>query len=79
MQAVPAAIAENVKIWAGVWAVDDAKFTREKAALEFAIRTYGSAWLAGINVGSESLYRNEIDPNNLAIKIYGMCCRDGLG
>lgn len=61
-QAVPAAIAAGVKIWAGVWNVDDAKFGREKAALEKAINQYrpASKWLAGVNVGSESLYRKEI-------------------
>ena len=31
---------------------------------------YVFRWLAGINVGSESLYRKEIDPNLLAQRIY---------
>jgi len=68
--AVPAAQAAGVKIWAGVWAVDNAKFGREKAALEAVIRQYGSGWLAGVNVGSESLYRKEISADSLAGYIY---------
>lgn len=68
--AVPAAIALKAKIWAGVWAVDANKFTAEKNALEAAIRTYGHEWLAGINVGSESLYRKEITDHALAQQIY---------
>lgn len=67
---IPAAQATNMKIWAGVWAVDQAKFNREKGALEAAILKYGTGWLLGINVGSESLYREEIDPNLLAQHIY---------
>lgn len=68
--AVPAAKAVGAKIWAGVWAVDVNKFTAEKNALEYAIRTWGSDWLAGINVGSESLYRKEITGHDLAQQIY---------
>lgn len=68
--AVPAAKAAGIKIWAGVWAVDNNKFNADKAALEAAIKLHGTSWLAGINVGSESLYRKEIDPNLLAQHIY---------
>lgn len=68
--AVPAAQAVGAKIWAGVWAVDAAKFTAEKNALEAAIRAHGSEWLAGVNVGSESLYRKEITGEQLAQQIY---------
>lgn len=70
LNAVPAAIAVRAKIWAGVWAVDVNKFTAEKKALEDAIRAYGHDWLAGINVGSESLYRKEITGHDLAQQIY---------
>ncbi|KAI5815344.1 glycoside hydrolase superfamily [Pyronema omphalodes] len=71
-RAVPAALASGVKLWVGVWNVDDAKFGREKAALESAIRAYPdtSRWLKGINVGSESLYRKEISADKLAQQIY---------
>ncbi|KAF8477583.1 glycoside hydrolase superfamily [Kalaharituber pfeilii] len=69
-RAVPAALNAGMKIWAGVWAVDNAKFEREKGALERALKQYGSKWLIGVNVGSESLYRKEIDPNLLAQYIY---------
>lgn len=70
--AVPAAIKVGVKIWAGVWAHDGEKFNREKMALEAAILKYGDAkvWLAGINVGSESLYRKEMPAWTLAERIY---------
>ncbi|KAL7272921.1 hypothetical protein RUND412_004255 [Rhizina undulata] len=70
LNAAPAAIATGMKIWAGVWNVDDAKFGREKAALESAIKQYGSSWLAGINVGSETLYRKETTAAKLAQQIY---------
>ncbi|PWW77787.1 Glycoside Hydrolase Family 17 protein [Tuber magnatum] len=68
--AVPAAKATGLKIWAGVWAVDRAKFEREKAALEQAIKDHGTDWLVGINVGSESLYRKEIHPGVLTEQIW---------
>jgi len=70
--AVPAAIKVGVKIWAGVWAHDGNKFNVEKAALESAIKSFGDAnvWLAGINVGSESLYRKEMPAWTLAERIY---------
>lgn len=70
LNAVPAAIAVRAKIWAGVWAVDANKFTVEKKALEDAIMANGHDWLAGINVGSESLYRKEITGHDLAQQIY---------
>jgi glucan endo-1,3-beta-D-glucosidase/glucan 1,3-beta-glucosidase len=68
--AVPAAKATGLKIWAGVWAVDKEKFGREKAGLEQAIRDHGTEWLVGVNVGSESLYRKEIHPGVLAEQIW---------
>jgi len=72
INAVPAAISAGVTLWVGVWNVDDAKFGREKAALEAAIKQYPdtSKWLKGINVGSESLYRKEISADKLAGQIY---------
>ncbi|RPA85053.1 glycoside hydrolase [Ascobolus immersus RN42] len=70
--AVPAALKVGMKIWAGVWAHDGNKFNAEKGALESAIKKYGDAtkWLAGINVGSESLYRKEMPAWTLAERIY---------
>lgn len=71
--AVPAAIATNTTIWAGIWPSNQAKFDAEKAALEVQLKKYqksGNKWLRGINVGSEALYRKEIDPNTLARYIY---------
>jgi len=69
--AVPAAINAGVKLWVGVWEIDDTKFGNEKAALQAAITKYGATkWLAGVNVGSEALYRKEITASDLAQKIY---------
>lgn len=67
------AINAGMMLWVGVWNVDDAKFGREKAALEAAIRAYPETtkWLKGINVGSESLYRKEVSAQKLAGQIYG--------
>lgn len=65
----------------GVWNVDDAKFGREKAALEQAMRKWPdtSKWLKGINVGSESLYRKEVTAAKLAGQIKGVCgCASGI-
>lgn len=70
MRAIPAANAAGVKLWPTVWAVPDETFNADKGALEQAIQKYGTSWLAGIIVGSESLYREEIDPNKLASMIY---------
>lgn len=72
MNAVPAALAAGVKLWVGVWEVDENKFNAEKGALEAAMRQYTppSNWLAGVNVGSEALYRKEISASDLAQKIY---------
>ena len=72
--AVPAAIATGTKLWVCVWNVDDAKFAREKAGLEAAIREYPdtSKWLQGINVGSESLYRKDVTAQKLAGQIEGL-------
>lgn len=67
---IPAAKETKTQIWAGVWAVDDAKFAAEKAALWKAVQAHGVDWLVGINVGSESLYRKEIKPEVLAERIY---------
>ena len=69
MQAAPAAIQANIKLLAGIWAVDDAHYAAEQAAFLNAVHTYGTSYLAAVSVGSESLYRKEIDPNLLASRI----------
>lgn len=72
-RAVPAAIKTGTTIWAGIWPSTPAKFNAEKAALEVQLKKYqstGNKWLRGINVGSEALYRKEINPNDLATYIY---------
>ncbi|KAI5843171.1 glycoside hydrolase superfamily [Tricharina praecox] len=70
--AVPAAKAAGVKIWVGVWNTPEDKFNAEKAALERALKAHPDTakWLAGINVGSESLYRKDVQPWRLAEQIY---------
>lgn len=59
----------GIKIWAGIWNSPD-KFGADKAALEKMIKWKGSSWLAGVIVGSESLYRKEITANALAGQIH---------
>ncbi|KAF3916562.1 hypothetical protein ABW20_dc0102553 [Dactylellina cionopaga] len=70
--AVPAALAVGgIKILVGVWAHEGGgKFGAEKAALLSAIQKYGTAWVAAVSVGSEDLYRKEINPSRLASQIY---------
>lgn len=68
-QLVPVARSLNFKIHATIWSSDD-KFGAEKGALERAMRAHGSDWLAGVTVGSEALYRNEINPHVLAERIW---------
>lgn len=72
--AAPAATQTGFKIWVGLWpgpeTAGQAKFEQEKGALEQAIKADGTGWLAGINVGSESLYRNETSPDTLASQIW---------
>jgi len=70
MKSIPAANAAGVKLWPTVWAVPHSKFEADKGALERAIRQYGTSWLKGVIVGSESMYREEISPHTLASYIY---------
>lgn len=86
--AVPAALATQTYILAGVWATDTNHFNAEKQALLSAIQQYGHSWLIGVSVGSEDLYRaqyqktNEITPSQLASQIYdvrGMLTTVGIG
>ncbi|KAF3911049.1 hypothetical protein AA313_de0203634 [Arthrobotrys entomopaga] len=68
--AVPAAQAVGFKLLVGVWATDSNHFGAEKAALLSAIQRFGTAWIAGVSVGSEDLYRKDISAQNLANQIY---------
>jgi len=68
--AVPAAVAAGIQIFAGVWTVDATHYADEKGALLAASQQYGVDWLAAISVGSESLYRDEQDAADLASQIY---------
>ena len=74
--AVPAAIATQTNILAGVWAEEGDHYSAEKGALRSAIDSYGHDWLIGVSVGSEDLYRSqsqntgETTPSTLAGQIY---------
>jgi exo-beta-1,3-glucanase (GH17 family) len=72
MSAVPAALATGVKILVGVWTQDDAHFGNEKGALLNVLGKFPNwqAWMAGISVGSEDLYRKEAPAATIAQKIY---------
>ncbi|KAK0671126.1 family 17 putative glycoside hydrolase [Cercophora samala] len=62
IEAIPAAIATNMRLLLGLWAsAGSAKFDRELEALVTAVNRYGDAFIKlvdGISVGSEDLYRN---------------------
>ncbi|KAK4644339.1 hypothetical protein QC761_303900 [Podospora bellae-mahoneyi] len=62
IEAIPAAIATNMRLLLGMWAsAGSAKFDRELEALVTAVNRYGDAFVRlvdGISVGSEDLYRN---------------------
>ncbi|KAH0604857.1 uncharacterized protein H6S33_006525 [Morchella sextelata] len=64
--AVPAAQATYIKIWVTIWATPEDKYIRERDELKYAIRTWGTDWIAGINVGSEHLYQGSLKPATLA-------------
>lgn len=66
--AVPAALATGMQILVGLDDSDD-QFPAEKGALIAAVRKHGWDWLAAVSVGSESLYRGAIAPQDLAGKI----------
>lgn len=65
-------IGGGIKVYAGVWNVPDWKFDQDKAALEKVMRLNidNNKWLAGINVGSESFYREEVTAEKLAGQIW---------
>jgi exo-beta-1,3-glucanase (GH17 family) len=68
--AVPAAKNTGVQILVGVWANDGTHFSQEKQALLDAISAHGKDWILAVTVGSEDLYRKDLDPNILANRIY---------
>jgi len=68
--AVPAAVASGIKIFAGIWTVDATHYANEKGALLTASQQHGVGWLAAISVGSESLYRDDETDAALAQQIY---------
>ena len=68
-EAVPAAIASGTTLLIGVWTEDAAHYEAEKAALEQAVRKYGTEWIIAVSVGSEDLYRGDTDAATLAGKI----------
>jgi glucan endo-1,3-beta-D-glucosidase len=68
--AVPAALGTGTQILVGVWTQDEGHFTREKDALEAAIKAHGTSWILAVSVGSEDLYRGGTNVNRLAEQIY---------
>ncbi|PQE31023.1 glycoside hydrolase family 17 protein [Rutstroemia sp. NJR-2017a WRK4] len=67
---VPAAIATQMKVLAGVWTEDENHFNAEKQALLTATQTYGFDWMVAVSVGSEDLYRKDTNADRLAQQIY---------
>lgn len=59
----------NMKVWMGIWEVDDTHYAAEKAALSTYLPTISKDYVAGISVGSEALYRGDLTPSALAAKI----------
>lgn len=59
----------NMKVWMGVWEVDEAHFDAEKDALTTYLPSISKNSIAGISVGSEALYRGDLTPQALASKI----------
>ncbi len=67
--AVPAALATGSQLLVGVWTQDVNHYNAEKAALQAAIRQYGTSWIVSVSVGSEDLYRKETSAATLAGQI----------
>ena len=67
--AVPAAIKTQVGILVGIWTEDAGHYAAEKTALQSALNTYGSSWIAGVSVGSEDLYRGDTSVAALALQV----------
>ncbi|RPA80871.1 glycoside hydrolase [Ascobolus immersus RN42] len=65
LNAAQAALQTGVKVWQGIWAGGGA-YQNDLDALARAIEQYGTEWLAGINVGSEELYRGDMSAEELA-------------
>ena len=59
----------QMKVWMGIWEVDDDHFEAEKTALTTYLPTISKDSIAGISVGSEALYRGDLTPQSLASKI----------
>lgn len=66
--AVPAALATGMQILVGLDDSND-RFSADKGALIAAVHKHGWGWLAAVSVGSESLYRRAIAPQDLASRI----------
>ncbi|KAL6946782.1 hypothetical protein ACO0QE_001631 [Hanseniaspora vineae] len=59
----------SVKLWLGIWEVDDAHFEAEQNALSTYLPEIDSSLVNGFLVGSEALYRGDLSPSALAGKI----------
>lgn len=68
-QLAPAVEAAGFRAFLGVWPNDDAHFAAEKEALTTYLPTIKISNVAGILVGSEALYREDLTASELADKI----------
>jgi exo-beta-1,3-glucanase (GH17 family) len=70
--AVPAALSVGVKLLAGVWTQNDAHYAAEKQALLNALQAWPKwqDWLIAVSVGSEDLYRKEVNGSQITPKVY---------
>lgn len=65
----PAAESAGFKVFFGVWPTDDAHYQAEKQALQDYLPKIKSSTVAGFLVGSEALYRDDLNAQQLADKI----------
>lgn len=65
----PAVENKGFRVFLGVWPNDDAHFEAEKNALKTYLPELKTSTVAGILVGSEALYRNDLTASELADKI----------
>ncbi|OBA27930.1 glycoside hydrolase [Hanseniaspora valbyensis NRRL Y-1626] len=59
----------NMKVWLGIWEVDDTHYQEEKDALSTYLPSISKDYISGVSVGSEALYRGDLTPAALAAKI----------
>lgn len=68
-QLAPAVESAGFRVFLGVWPNDDSHFAAEKEALKTYLPTIKTSNVAGVLVGSEALYREDLTASELADKI----------